>query len=105
MSPHVPADAATAPTPVPVELVHDHGQATVEEASYRLGTMAALVSSICAVHCLATPFLVGVLPLLGLGFVAEAWFEWAMLAVAAVIVGVAQKAIRNPSINGWRTQR
>jgi hypothetical protein len=79
------ATAEPAPAAAPIELVHDHAQAPVEETSYRLGTVAALVTSVCAVHCVVTPFAVGILPLLGLGFMAAEWFEWAMLGVAAVL--------------------
>jgi membrane-bound ClpP family serine protease len=78
---------ATAPVSAPsaADATHDHRQAPVEDRSYRLGSVAAMVSSVCAVHCLVTPLLAGVLPLLGLGFFASELFEWGMLAVAAVV--------------------
>jgi hypothetical protein len=86
MKPIVTAEPAVAAAPnTPIELVHDHAQAPVEETSYKLGTFAAVVTSVCAVHCVVTPFAVGVLPLLGLSFFAAEWFEWAMLGVAAVL--------------------
>lgn len=72
------------PVAAPI-LVHDHAQAPVEETSYRLSSWAAIVTSVCAVHCLATPFMVGVLPLVGLSFFANPWFEWTMVAIAAVM--------------------
>lgn len=46
-----------------------------------------LTLSACAVHCAVTPFIVGVLPLLGLGFIASPWFEWSMVAAAASLGG------------------
>jgi hypothetical protein len=87
MTPSIPAEP---PTPLLVEAValHDHAQAPVEETSYRLSSWAAIVTSVCAVHCLATPFLVGVLPLVGLSFFAAPWFEWSMVALAAAMGSV-----------------
>ncbi len=84
MSPPIPAESVL-PLVAEPTLVHDHAQAPVEETSYRLSALAAIVTSACALHCLAMPLLVGVLPLAGLSFFAEPWFEWSMVAVAAVI--------------------
>jgi hypothetical protein len=86
MTPSAPAEPSRVAAPAAAAaLAHDHHQAEVEETSYRLSTVAAMVSSVCAVHCMVTPFLVGVLPLAGLGFFAAEWFEWTMLAVAGVL--------------------
>ncbi len=84
MSPIVPAVTSASASQV-AESTHDHRQAPIEDRSYRLGSVAALVSSLCAVHCVVTPLAAGVLPLLGLGFFASELFEWGMLAVATVI--------------------
>lgn len=70
---------------VPPLMAHDHTQAPVEETSYRLSTWATIVTSVCAVHCVVTPFITGVLPLVGLSLFTAPWFEWAMVALAAVI--------------------
>jgi len=51
----------------------------------RLGFSA---STICAIHCMAMPFLIGVLPALGLGFLASGWFEIAMIGISVVIGAV-----------------
>lgn len=51
----------------------------------RIGVVA---SCACAVHCAVMPFLIGVLPLLGLGFVAEERVEWLLVALSGLI-GVA----------------
>jgi hypothetical protein len=43
--------------------------------------------SACAAHCLLAPLAVGVLPLIGLGVFASAWFEWSMIAAATLMGG------------------
>lgn len=48
----------------------------------RLGTW---VGAACAVHCLMLPLVVGVLPLLGLQFLAEEGVEYAFLGVASLV--------------------
>lgn len=50
----------------------------------RVGTWA---SSLCALHCCAMPFLIGVLPILGVSFLATNEFEWTMIAIAGVLGG------------------
>lgn len=44
-------------------------------------------SILCAVHCAVVPFLITSLPLLGLGFLANPWFEWGMI-IFALSIGV-----------------
>lgn len=51
----------------------------------RLGFSA---STICAIHCVATPLLLSVLPALGLGFLAHGTFEMVMIATSIVIAAV-----------------
>ena len=58
-------------------------------ASSRVTHFASWTLSACAVHCAIMPFAVGVLPLIGLGFFASAWFEWSMVAAAAALGGAA----------------
>jgi hypothetical protein len=48
----------------------------------RLGFSA---STLCAIHCAAMPFVVSVLPALGLGFLGGGAFELAMIAVSIII--------------------
>jgi hypothetical protein len=48
---------------------------------------ATWTMSACAAHCLLTPFLAGVLPLLGLRVLAAPWFEWSMVALGAGLGG------------------
>lgn len=51
----------------------------------RLGMSA---STICAVHCLALPFLLSVLPAIGLGFLGGHTFELIMIATSITIAAV-----------------
>lgn len=48
----------------------------------RLGFSA---STLCAIHCVAMPFLLGVLPALGLGFLADTLFEVSMIGLSVTI--------------------
>ena len=41
----------------------------------RLDVAGSVLSSLCAIHCLAMPFVAGLLPLLGLGFLGSRGFE------------------------------
>jgi hypothetical protein len=47
----------------------------------------AFVAGLCAVHCLAMPFLLTVLPLLGLSFLADETTEW-MIIFASIILAL-----------------
>lgn len=71
-----------------VDRSHDHALATTEDASYRLSTAATWAVSACAVHCVLTPIIAGVLPLVGVGVFTSPWFEWSLVAIAAVLGGV-----------------
>ncbi|MDB5130728.1 MAG: hypothetical protein JWR02_477 [Mucilaginibacter sp.] len=42
-------------------------------------------SVLCAIHCAIVPILITSLPLLGLGFLANPWFEWGMILFALCI--------------------
>ena len=55
----------------------------------RLTTAASWTMSACAVHCVVMPLAIGVLPLVGLGVFASSWFEWSMVASAALLGGAA----------------
>lgn len=62
---------------------HDHtATADISRSADRLGATASLL---CAVHCATLPFLLGVLPALGLGFLASHSFERAFIACASVL--------------------
>jgi hypothetical protein len=60
-----------------------------ELTTRRLATAASWTMSACAVHCLVMPVAIGVLPLLGLGVFASAWFEWSMVGAATLLGGAA----------------
>jgi hypothetical protein len=50
-----------------------------------LDRLGAWVGAACAVHCLVLPVVVGVLPFLGLQFLAEEGVEYAFLGVASLV--------------------
>ena len=54
----------------------------------RIGMIA---STLCAIHCAVVPILLTSLPLIGLGFLANRWFEWGMI-VFALVVGIGSLA-------------
>lgn len=55
--------------------------------SHYLDSLGTLASTACAVHCLLTPLVLGMLPLLGIGFLAADWFENAAV-IGAIALGV-----------------
>jgi hypothetical protein len=52
----------------------------------------------CAVHCIVVPLLFGVLPALGLGFLADHAFDLAIVAIASVCAVFGARS-------GWRSHR
>lgn len=48
----------------------------------RLDQIGTIISSACAVHCLAMPLVLTMLPFLGLGFLAHGAFDVVMITVA-----------------------
>ncbi len=54
-------------------------------AGNRLDRLGAAASLTCAAHCAAMPLLIGLLPLVGLGFLAKEQTEWAL---AGLSIGV-----------------
>jgi MerC mercury resistance protein len=48
-------------------------------AENRLDRLGAVASLACATHCAAMPLLIGLLPLIGLGFLANEHTEWALV--------------------------
>ncbi|WP_091155069.1 MerC domain-containing protein [Mucilaginibacter pineti] len=55
------------------------------KTSARLDSIGITASTLCAIHCAAMPLLFTSLPLLGLGFLANAWVEWGMIIFALII--------------------
>ncbi len=63
--------------------------ASVTTRSNRLLTRLGFsASTICAIHCMAMPFMFSVLPTLGLGFLASGWFEVGMIGISVAIGAV-----------------
>jgi hypothetical protein len=53
----------------------------------KLDNIGMTASTLCAIHCALVPIFITVLPLIGLGFLANPWFEWGMI-ILAFIIGV-----------------
>lgn len=51
----------------------------------KLDRAGATASFLCAVHCAVMPFLITILPLLGLGFLSSEPVEWGLLAASGVL--------------------
>ncbi len=51
----------------------------------KLDKAGATAAFVCAVHCAVMPFIITVLPLLGLGFLSSEPVEWGLLACSAVL--------------------
>lgn len=74
-------------------------EAIAQEGETKKWDMVGIgLSVLCAIHCLSVPFLIGVLPMLGLDFVADHGFEWVMVSIITLIAGVT-------FFNGYRRHR
>ncbi|GGW79133.1 MerC domain-containing protein [Alteromonas halophila] len=62
---------------------------TPVENPTKLDTLGIWISSLCALHCLALPVVVPLLPLIGSTFFAQLWFERTILSISLVIGAVA----------------
>ena len=60
--------------------------------------VGATASFLCAVHCALLPFVIALLPLIGLGFLADHRFERIFVACAAALASVA-------IVTAWRRHR
>ncbi|MGF7075259.1 MerC domain-containing protein [Mucilaginibacter sp. 3215] len=58
-----------------------------QKLSPRLDNIGITASTLCAIHCAVVPLLFTSLPLVGLGFLANAWVEWGMI-IFALVIGV-----------------
>jgi hypothetical protein len=56
-----------------IQMLYDNGA---------LDRAGAIASFACAIHCVALPFAISLLPLLGLSFLADERFDWLLLALA-----------------------
>jgi MerC mercury resistance protein len=57
-------------------------------ATNRWDRAGVVVSGACAVHCVLLPLVTAALPVLGLGRLLDARFEWVLVATTAVLGGV-----------------
>lgn len=55
-------------------------------SSVNLDTVGFVISAVCALHCAAVPFLLTLLPLVGLGFLTHPFFE-AMIIIIGLVIG------------------
>lgn len=51
----------------------------------RLDQIGITASLACAIHCAALPFLISILPLWGLSFLADSWVEIGMICLSLLI--------------------
>ena len=51
----------------------------------KLDSIGMTASTLCAIHCALVPIFITALPLIGLGFLANPWFEWGMIILAFMI--------------------
>jgi hypothetical protein len=51
----------------------------------KLDNVGMTASVLCAIHCAVVPLLITTLPLIGLGFLANPWFEWGMITFALLV--------------------
>ena len=61
----------------------------IDENPTKLDKLGIWVSSLCALHCLALPVLVPLLPLIGSSFFAQVWFERTILTFSLIVGAVA----------------
>lgn len=53
--------------------------------SGRLDGIGITASILCAIHCAVVPFVITLLPLWGIGFLANEWVEMSMIVLALII--------------------
>jgi len=56
-----------------------------ETLTSKLDRIGMTASTFCAIHCAVVPFIISVLPLWGLGFLAEEWMEISMIGLSLAI--------------------
>ncbi|PWK78498.1 MerC mercury resistance protein [Mucilaginibacter oryzae] len=73
-----------------------------QKLSPLLDNIGLTASTLCAVHCAVVPLVLTGLPLIGLGFLANAWVEWAMiifaLAIGAYSIGLSYTRTHHRSL-------
>ncbi len=78
----------TLPQPLQIPANGEAATPTVEHTHAHAGTLldrfGAFLGFACAIHCIAVPLLFGVLPAIGLGFLADHHFDLTIVAIASV---------------------
>jgi hypothetical protein len=70
----------------PVRIESDEAQRTF------LDRLGAVLGFLCAVHCLAVPLLLGAMPAIGLGFLADHAFDLTIIGLASVVAFFAARS-------------
>ena len=83
--------------PISVDL-SDAGAARVSPLAIAADRVGAAASFLCAVHCALLPFVIALLPLIGLGFLADHRFERVFVACAAALATIT-------ILTAWRRHR
>lgn len=83
------ADQPDVAAPAADKPAHAHGHGGL------LDRFGAFLGFACAIHCIAVPLLLGVLPALGLGFLADHEFDLTIVAIASVCALFAARS-------GWK---
>lgn len=52
---------------------------------FNLDKIGLAASLVCAIHCALLPLIIGILPLIGMGFMAHGLFDWIMVGIAAAV--------------------
>lgn len=76
----------------------DSGQVSKSRWWQVADRVGAMASFLCAIHCAALPFVLALLPLLGLGFLADHRFERGFVIFACVLALISL-------LNGYRRHR
>ena len=66
-------------------ILQDGEKKEIGGVSERLDRAGAMASLLCAIHCAVMPLIVTLLPLLGLGFLADERVEWGLLLLSAAL--------------------
>jgi hypothetical protein len=85
-------------TPMETETTVPLQDARVSPIAVAADRVGATASFLCAVHCALLPFVIALLPLIGLGFLADHRFERIFVACAAALASVT-------IVTAWRRHR
>lgn len=75
-------------SPVIMEVSSSAAVARVSPLAVAADRVGATASFLCAIHCALLPFVIALLPLIGLGFLADHRFERVFIACAAALASI-----------------